>query len=74
MDKGRVQKKKSKCKLFPKGGGGQPHSLHFLKVCKQWKEASKLVSLTQECVLLGSESFRRNFGTPIFVVEIFVNK
>ena len=28
----RPQKKKSKCKLFPKGGGGEPQNLNFFKM------------------------------------------
>ena len=69
-----MQKKNPKCKLFPKGGGGRPQSLHLKKVYTQWKEASKWISLTQECVLVSSESNRRIFGTPKFLFEIFLKK
>ena len=40
--------------LFQRGEG-LTQKFTFYKVCKQWKDASKLISFTQKCVILGSE-------------------
>ena len=42
--------------------GGVNPNITLKKVCKQWKEASIWVSLTQECVILSFDSLGRNFG------------
>ena len=70
---GNCAKKIRNVNFFQKGGC-QPQSLHFKKVYAQWKEASKWICLTQECVLVSSESNRRSFGTPNFSLNFFLKK
>ena len=71
--KGKGAKKNPKCNLFPKGGEGvNPKVYIFKKFIYSEKEASKWIS--QECVLVSSESNKRSFGTPTFFFVIFVNK
>ena len=41
-------------------------------MCKQWKDASKLISVTQGCVILSSEWLCNCFRRPHFFFEIFV--
>ena len=69
ISKGKGAKKNPKCKLFPKRwGGGSTPKFTFKKVYIQWKEASNWISLTQECVLVGSEGNIKSFGTQFFFI------
>ena len=52
---------------------GRPQNLHFYKVYKQWEEVSIFVSLTQGCVILSSESLRKSFRTPHFLLLKFLS-
>ena len=56
--------KKSKFKLFLKGGG-RPQSLHLTKSLH--REEKKMISLTKENVLVSSDSNRRKFWDTIFI-------
>ena len=68
-----LSQKKSKWKLFPKGGRGLTPKFTFLKSPYTVKKYSKLIYLTQEYVLVSSESNRKSFLTPTFSLK-FLSK